>query len=667
MGYFFSRCLKFCIIFNFIIISNLHANTIVGDDNDYIIQVNTDQGSIGEFRVEYITGTGSAVSTLRTHGDYTYINTRGGTSISLDNAGVTVNGGINNTGDGITNAGAISGVTSLSASGSISTTGTISGQNISASNALNVEGMTTTNGISNTGNIATGTLQSSGAATLDSASITNSATVGGTLDVSGAATTNGITNTGVFSSTGSTTLGGVTNINSSGAATTTIGNQDSSVLVLGGTNTIGNANTSLNTLTGATNTLTASGANNFSAGTVNVLVGQTGNTITATTGDNALTATTGANTITAATDNIVNATAQNKIIGGNGNDITAITGNNVMSALGALGENRLMADAATGINSIEAKYNNIGVDTPDSINSIGNTSGRTTVHLQGGNSHVAVVQGSASIKSGAYGLTTTSASNTLGTDAATLHGQLNGVGDEASRANLAGASYFNRLEGDTLINGNTYINGRLVYTSTTAATTSVNSGESVLSSGGATSGHMSIVNKGEAAPHAVVDSNGRISITNGAATQASSAMTLTNGMGNTHGMVITERQTVISGGTQSTSLTLDERGATFGKASNGAPVRVTGVADGKTRWDAVNYGQLNRGVAIAASMATIPQVEPNKTFSLGAGTSYYGDETGIAIGGSLRLSPNTVVKAAASFSPTEFDDAAFSAGFAYSW
>ena len=457
MGMFLKRYVKMCLIslffVFFIVDTRAYSDTIVGDMNDYIIQVNTDQGSVGAFRVEYITDTGNAVNTFQTHGDYTYINTRGGTSISLTNAGATVNGGIDNTGDGITNAGAVSGVTSLSATGPISTTGTMS--------------------------------------------------------VNGATTTNGITNTGVLSSTGSTTLNGAANI--------------------------------------------------------------------------------------------------------------------------------------------------------------GNSSTGTIVQLQGGNSHVAIVNGSASIGSGGNGLVTTSAPSTLGTDSATLNTQLNGVGDETSRANLAGASYVNRLEGDTLINGNTYINGRLVYTSTTVATTSVNSGQSILSGAGATSGHMTIVNKGETAPHAVVDSNGRISMTDGAATQASSAMTLTNGYGDTHGMVITERQTVISGGEKSTSLTLDDRGATFGKSSNGEPVRVTGVADGKSRWDAVNYGQLNRGVAIAASMAMIPQVEPNKTFSLGAGTSYYGDETGLAVGGSLRLSPNAVVKASASFSPTEFDDAAVGAGFAYSW
>ncbi|SFK00303.1 YadA-like C-terminal region [Desulfomicrobium apsheronum] len=425
---------------------------------------------------------------------------------------------------------------------------------------------------------------------------------------------------------GTTTLTGETKINVSGTATTTIGNQSSAVNILGGTNTIGNVGSSVNTLNGSTNTLNATAQN--------AITGGTGNAITSVTGNNA---------------------------------ITAVTGNNVMSALGVNGENRLEANAATGTNSIEAKRNNIGVGTTNSTNTIGNTFAGTTVDLKGGNSHVAVQQGSASIGSGTNGLTTTSTASTLGTDAATLNTQLNGVGDEASRANLAGASYVNRLEGDTLINGNTFINGRLVYTSNTVATTSVNSGTSILPSAGKTSGHMTIVNKDQIAPHAVVDGNGRIAIANGPATEASSAMTLTNGMGNTHGMVITERKTVISGGTQSTSLTLDDRGATFGKSSNGDPVRVTGVADGKSRWDAVNYGQLNRGVAIAASMATIPQVEQDKTFSLGAGTGYYGDETGIAIGGSVRLSPNTVMKAAASFSPTEFDNAAFSAGFAYSW
>jgi hypothetical protein len=492
----------------------------------------------------------------------------------------------------------------------ITNAGPISGASLS--------GTTNTNGIANTGNISTDTLSATGAATVGGTlAVSGAATINNSLAVTGVTTTNGISNAGALSSTGATTLTGVTDINVSGTATTTIGNQSSAVNILGATNTIGTLGSSVNTLNGSTNTL--------------------------------------------------NATTQNTITGGTGNAITAVTGNNVMSALGVNGENRLEANAATGTNSIEAKRNNIGVGTTNSTNTIGNTFAGTTVDLKGGNSHVAVQQGSASIGSGTNGLTTTSTASTLGTDAATLNTQLNGVGDEASRANLAGASYVNRLEGDTLINGNTYINGRLVYTSNTVATTSVNSGQSILSSAGATTGHMTIVNKGQTAPHAVVDGNGRIAIANGPATEASSAMTLTNGMGNTHGMVITERKTVISGGTQSTSLTLDDRGATFGKSSNGDPVRVTGVADGKSRWDAVNYGQLNRGVAIAASMATIPQVEQDKTFSLGAGTGYYGDETGIAIGGSVRLSPNTVMKAAASFSPTEFDNAAFSAGFAYSW
>jgi hypothetical protein len=94
---------------------------------------------------------------------------------------------------------------------------------------------------------------------------------------------------------------------------------------------------------------------------------------------------------------------------------------------------------------------------------------------------------------------------------------------------------------------------------------------------------------------------------------------------------------------------------------------VTGVADGKSRWDAVNYGQFSRGMALAASLSSLPQGEQDKTFSLGAGTGYYDNEFGIAVGGSVRVGPAIVLKAAASFAPSEMDETALNAGFAYSW
>jgi len=503
--------------------------------------------------------------------------------------------------------------------------------------------------------------------------------------------------------------------NTAGTTTVTIGgaNNGSNQLLAnatGGTNTITADADNTMTATNGQNTIVATNNTNMDANFINAvaggntITGQLGNVMNAITGANTFNANSisGANTLNANGDNGINtisataatgtnvmtAGSQNSVLSagttadanlidatgtGGGNTIRANTagGSNNLIAIGTNGVNNIMANASTGTNNIEAKYNNIGVATTDSINVIGNTAEGTTVDLRGGNSYVSVADGQASIRSGsgltASGLTTTSEINTLGTDADTLNIQLNGVGDDISRANLAGASYYNRLEGNTLINGNTYINGRLVYTSNTVAMTSVSSGESILSEDGTTTALLSMVNLGETAHHTEIDHKGRIVMTNGEANEATVSLTLTNGLDNTHGMAITERKTVISGGTRSTSLTLNDWGATFSRASDGAPVRVTGVDDGKSRWDAVNYGQLSRAVAMAGSLSSIPQVDESKTFSLGAGTSYYGQEVGIAVGGSARLFSNTVIKASASFCPNKMSDPMVSAGFAFSW
>jgi hypothetical protein len=85
--------------------------------------------------------------------------------------GMTNAGGFNNGGSGITNAGAISGVTSLIASGLVS------------AGSLRVSGATATNGITNNGNLSTTTLGTTG-----------NATIGGNLSVAGVTSTSGINN-----------------------------------------------------------------------------------------------------------------------------------------------------------------------------------------------------------------------------------------------------------------------------------------------------------------------------------------------------------------------------------------------------------------------------------------------------------------------------------------
>ena len=128
--------------------------------------------------------------------------------------------------------------------------------------------------------------------------------------------------------------------------------------------------------------------------------------------------------------------------------------------------------------------------------------------------------------------------------------------------------------------------------------------------------------------------------------------------------------TRITGG--STSLALTNNGATFANAA-GAPVVVTGVANGQTTFDAVNYGQLksvekiaSRGVASATALANIGQVGEGKAFSVGAGVGNYNGETSIAIGASARVGSG-VVKASVGTSTGSGSKAAFGVGGAWSF
>lgn len=381
-------------------------------------------------------------------------------------------------------------------------------------------------------------------------------------------------------------------------------------------NTMGNATTSVNTLQGLSNAIT---------GTTNINVG-TGGTVN----NYATNINTETNTQAVTMGNALNTTSLN-------------------SATNNIGVNAYATVNNIG-NGAAISTNNIGNNAAfASTNVLGSANVGTTVTATGGNSTLSVANGTASLTSGsgatASGFTTTSAVQTLSADPATLATQLNNVGDAASRQNIAGATYVNRLEGNTLINGNTYINGTLVYTSNTSATTTVTSGISVL--GGATqatNGQISIANAG--ASGAVVDGNGKI--TTDIVGQTTASLTLTNGVGNIHGMIVTESQATLSGGVQSTSLTLNDNGATFSNSATGAPAQVHGVANGTQDFDAVNYRQLKEvaaGVAGVSAMANIPHVDQDKTFAVGVGLGNFQGQSALALGASYRVAQNAVIKA----------------------
>lgn len=627
----------------------------------------------------YVTSAVSSEATARSTADgvlQTDINTRVVTDSSASLHG------LNNNGFGITNAGNVSGVNTLT-----STT-------ISNSGDLTVSGTSTLNGATNVNNNLT---VNSGAGSAELAVATNSVAVLGTTNINttGAAATNignygnsidmkasnvyiytgggansiymdganvdlmsGANSVGLRADTGTTvtgaaTINGTTNINTSvnnvtnintgtSNAAVTVGNTNNTVSILGGTNTIGNAGSSANTVTGTTNTITA--------------------------------------------------TAANTITGGTGNTISATTGNNTISAVA--GNNTLSANATTGVNNIEAKSNNIGVATAASINTIGNINAATTVSSYGGAGYSTLNNAASTMGTGTGGMVQTTAttatirasnSGTLATNG--INGtmvvgagggymaynstQNSGVGTTVGGV-VDNKSYTNKVNGNLFVDGNVYINGTLDYVSSNSANTTVvglGSGTSILTDPThSTSAGTAIVLKGSAGAQTVVDANGKLTNVNGVATESTAALTLTNGIGNVHGLVVTETKAVLSGGTHSSSLTMDDNGATFSDVNTGRPVQVHGVNDGTADFDAVNVRQMAAGVAMAAGLAALPQVEPGKTFALTAGSGVYMSRVSLAMGVSGRFMKDFVVKGGVAFVPANTKaHATGNIGIAYSF
>ena len=181
-----------------------------------------------------------------------------------------------------------------------------------------------------------------------------------------------------------------------------------------------------------------------------------------------------------------------------------------------------------------------------------------------------------------------------------------------------------------------------------------------------------IVNNGELTSSGVTTLTG----TTGINTTGTAATTIGNSnpatvvimRGGAGSVAIGNETTAIVGAT--TSMTLNGSGVTFKNTANGGgAVKITGVADGVSGYDAANMRQLqglearlnsslkaqevtlSRGVAMAAGLAAIPQVDQNKSYALGIGTGLYNGEASLAIGASMRLAENAVVKAGLSFSP----------------
>lgn len=111
----------------------------------------------------------------------------------------------------------------------------------------------------------------------------------------------------------------------------------------------------------------------------------------------------------------------------------------------------------------------------------------------------------------------------------------------------------------------------------------------------------------------------------------------------------------------------------------GAERRITNVAPGVSPTDAVNVAQLQgvelsvasvariaySGIAMVGALAGLPQVPSDKGVQLGAGISNYAGYVALAIGGSARVTENSILKFGASTSGGS--RVMFNAAMGYSW
>lgn len=336
-----------------------------------------------------------------------------------------------------------------------------------------------------------------------------------------------------------------------------------------------------------------------------------------------------------------------------------------------------------GNNGTGIVANSFGTGTGATTNSFGNTNANTTINSTAGRSTMGMSDGVISMVgsttennyTGSPGLATngtTGTTSAIGSGGVAVYGTAQTIPSNSTINNrLDGKAYQNKVNGNLFVDGNVYINGTLDYVASDSATTTVvGGGVSTSILRGATTavtGSSGIVLKGTNTPHIVVDGNGKLLTTTGVASQSAASMVLTNGYGNTHGLIINETQTTVSGGIYSSSLTLNDAGARFSNSANGRPITVTGVADGRSDFDAVNFRQLRNIAASSAAMANMPGVDANKDFSVGMGLGHHEGETAYAVGVGYRPGNDSMVRASVASGMRGFSKPTIGVGASFSW
>ena len=406
-----------------------------------------------------------------------------------------------------------------------------------------------------------------------------------------------------------------------------IDSRDSIGLHANGSITLYTSQTDINS---ATSLNSGGGAVELSVGTGTVttsgILTQSGTTYL--TGANILTGGTNINATGAATTNIgIDGGATNI---GNANSVNTMTG--TTRSTGAFTQ--------TGVTLINttASSGNTTIGNADNTTRI-----QSGTNIIDGASNSMLSTGANTITAATTNNISAATNNMLGTSENNIQGPRNNIGtDSVSQNNIGNVLTDTRVTSTAGNASQALRNG--------SANTSVTGGVSGLvprlnTPNGTTTGQVLLSNSAGT----TVDANGKIltqsSVGYTAPETPTAALTLKNGYGNTHGLVVTESQTTLSGGTESSSMTLTDRAATFSNAQTGRPITVTGVADGRADFDAVNVRQFAGAVAAVAAQASIPSLAAGQDRTFGMGVGHFMGKSALAMGMNFRGNGNAVYKA----------------------
>jgi hypothetical protein len=479
----------------------------------------------------------------------------------------------------------------------------------------------------------------------------NATIIGNNSDATSAVTIQGGTNT----ITGSNSITGGTSINTSGSAYTYVGTNGNTTYLNSSANYIGVAATSGFTAGNTTNVIgNVNGGSSYNATNTIGLNYSSGGYTTNSMGSNAAagytTNTIGQNTSTGNTGTYIGANS-----GGTGsytsNTIGQNTGTSTAVTYTDIGKNGSTSASAYTANTMGILAATAKGYTSNSIGP--NASTTATAYTTNG---IGVIAGA--------GYTTNNVGTWTGSGSGYSTNTIGNTNVNTTISNYASNNGASTLGGtvSVLANG---INNMMTNAS-------LNTGTSMIA--GATQGTVggvatAMIGANTAAnPQYLINNQGQIiQTTSATANMSSTALVMTNGLGNTHGIVIQENQTTVTGGYHSTGLTLSDAGAFFRNSVGGA-ARVTGVADGQYYYDAVNYGQLRQvygGVASAAALSQIPNPTGQNRFSIGMGYGNFMGANSFAFGAKAAVTKSIMLQFGVGFSQNNTQTWAAGVGYSF--